>query len=133
MGIPRPRDDKAATIRRMLDFSESKLSCTDVQKSEPNELNLGDDSIKMSSSGISSSEYKQDSSSKNECSATDRRLHSAKWICNLPPSLKGLYEKQKNLGPKQSHSVLSCTTSPLREVVVQMHNRVGAVIKFIPA
>ena len=133
MGIARPRDDKAATIRRMLEFSGHEAICNDAQKIESHQLNQGEDSVKMSSSDIPSLQCEQDINSKNEISVTDRRHNPADWIFNLPPSLKGLYENQKKLGPKQSHSVFSSGTSPLREVVVQMHSRVGAVVKFLPA
>jgi hypothetical protein len=131
MGIARPRDDKAATIRRMLEHSEAKPLYSDSHKIESDELSQGDGSIKMISNDVSFSMCDQDSNLKSESSVTIQR-HCPDWICNLPPSLQGLYESQKNLSPKQSHSVFSSGTSPLRDVVVQMHNRVGAVIKFLP-
>jgi hypothetical protein len=131
MGIARPRDDKAATIRRMLEHSEAKLLYSDSQNIESQELNQEDGSIKMISTDISCSKCDQDSNLKSESSVTIKR-HCPDWICNLPPSLQGLYESQKNLSPKQSHSVFSSGTSPLRDVVVQMHSRIGAVIKFLP-
>lgn len=131
MGIARPRDDKAATIRRMLEHSEAKPSYSDSQKIESHQLNQGDGSIKMISTDISCSNCDQDSNLKSESCVTIKR-HCPDWICNLPSSLQGLYENQKNLSPKQSHSVFSSCTSPLRDVVVQMHNRIGAVIKFLP-
>lgn len=134
MGFARPRDDKAGTIRRMLDFAESKfMSESDTLNCDSHQLNQGEVSVMTSLGNITSCKCEQDSSTKNESSITDRRHHPADWIRNLPHSLRGVYENQKKLGPKQSHSVLACATSPLREVVVQMHRRVGAVIKYLPA
>lgn len=133
MGLARPRDDKAGTIRRMLDFSEGKPISSDGQKCGYHQQNQGEVSVVTSLGNITSSKCEQDSSMKNESSITDKRHHPADWICNLPHSLRGVYENQKRLGPKQSHRVLACATSPLREVVIQMHNRVGAVIKYLPA
>ena len=133
MGLARPRDDKAGTIRRMLDFSEGKPISSDTHKCDSHHLNQGEVSVMTSLGNVTSCKCEQDSSTMKGSSITDRQHHPADWICNLPHSLRGVYENQKKLGPKQSHSVIACATSPLRDVVVQMHNRVGAVIKYLPA
>ena len=118
----------------MLDFSEGKpISESDTSNCDYHQLNQGEDSVLTTLGNITSMKCEQDSSTKNGSSITDRRHHPADWVCNLPHSLRGVYENQKKLGPKQSHSVFACATSPLREVVVQMHKRVGAVIKYLPA
>jgi len=50
------------------------------------------------------------------------------WFRNLPKSLIGIYEGLQRQSPP-THSFLSLGTFPLRELVVQMHNREGAIIK----
>jgi hypothetical protein len=50
------------------------------------------------------------------------------WFRNLPKSLIGIYEGLQRQSPP-TQNFLSLGTFPLRELVVQMHNREGAVIK----
>lgn len=60
-----------------------------------------------------------------------RKESCSEWVKNLPRSLRGIYEEQKLRRENNLPSPPSLGTSCLRDVVVQMHNREGAVIKYL--
>ena len=146
MNIPRPRGDKAATIRQMLVKSfgcdtEGDIPCDTIRASK---LVESDDShstvegthrftpsdsngsvLSISTGNICSAINDSSSPSSTKIAATE-----PEWVMNLPKSLRGMYEDEKER--KVKHENLPClVTSPLREVVVQMHKREGAVIKYL--
>ena len=158
MGISRPRDDKAATIRKMLELSSGHDSDSEVDTpwdikerlSEGDELSSGDEGIYQSTSekSDSGSEKASDGSVLSlqgrgtKCTSTDsascdsskssrRGGEMPNWVKNIPGTLKGMYEDQKKLKVKQQQIPQCLGTSPLRDVVVQMHKREGAIIKYL--
>jgi hypothetical protein len=163
MDISRPRDDKAATLGKMLDYHRGRIADEkeeeigdDGQESQQHEhghyFELQDSETESDQSNTTASDYEgttdtaASSSKTNGTSETtsctlsapsskDNRQKSVRnskrqpeWVKSMPPTLLGLYEVQKSR--KISDDVTSpLGTSPLRELVVQMHNREGAVIK----
>ena len=143
MNIPRPRGDKAATIRQMLVSSfgcdtEGDVPRDTMRASELVELDdshstvegthrfiPSDSALSISTGNICSAINDSSSPSSTMIAATE-----PEWVMNLPKSLRGMYEDEKER--KVKHEKLPClVTSPLREVVVQMHKREGAVIKYL--
>ena len=135
MGITRPRDDKAATIRKMLEItygcnSAVKEPWGTVERNESDDVSschhveyrgLSQEEA-LDCIKIDSTEIREEYTSKNE--------HPA-WVMNLPVSLRGMYEGQKDHWVQKKCLLPSLVTSPLREVVVQMHNREGAIVKYL--
>lgn len=152
MNIPRPRGDKAATIRKMLEISFGCDAEGDIpsNKMGVSKLDEGDDLPRID--GLVTRSISGDSDSENSCdsavssllncdtlSATfispssvssNSEVMQPEWVINLPDSLRGMFEDQKQRKIKRED--VSCLiTSPLREVVVQMHKREGAIIKYL--
>ena len=154
MGIPRPRGDKAATIRKMLELSyggncDEELPSDSAESSVINdgeEMSSGDEETWLSGSGTDyDSERTSDTAvsslltSKSDSIIVDdvsfeypnKGKKQPEWVQNLPDTLKGMYEDQKKQRVKHQRILPCLATSPLREVVVQMHEREGAIVKYL--
>ena len=146
MNIPRPRGDKAATIRQMLvtsfgyDAEENvpfdTLRARKLVESEdlPSTVKATHHFTPSDSHGAAQSISTRNTSSAindgTSPSGTSAEAMQPEWVINLPKSLREMYEDEKER--KVKHEKLPClVTSPLREVVVQMHKREGAVIKYL--
>lgn len=139
MKILCPQVDKAATIREMIEVTYSDTEIVDVPWDTTNERSQLRTEMILSGeeehTGIISVRSCSDTESIG--STTDvpvtptRKQICPDWVKNLPHSLRGIYEEQKRRRDRKEPSPLCSGTSHLRDIVVQMHNREGAIIKYL--
>lgn len=135
MKIACPQVDKAATIREMIEFTYLDTEIIDVPWDSAKERDYCRTYV-ISGDETGHTEASFDDTESVESAievlvTLSRKESCPDWVKNLPRSLRGIYEDQKQRRENNLPSPPSLGTSHLRDVVVQMHNREGAIIKYL--
>lgn len=148
MKIARPRVDKAATIRKMIELTFSDADDLNVPWSRTDEHcryrttetindneacvgSLAECTKGIENLPISCNRIKKIESVADVSISSIRKRTCPDWIANLPLSLRGIYEEQKKMWDRRKPALPCLGTSHLRDVVIQMHSRDGAIIKYL--
>jgi hypothetical protein len=145
MDVVRPMVDKAALIRAMIGLTYSNTEIVDVpwdstseQSHFPPELISSDEEghtaiVSERTRSIEASSDGTESIGRNTVVplTPSRKQSCPDWVKNLPWSLRGIYEEEKLRRDLSKPSPTCSGTSHLRDVVVQMHNREGAIKKYL--
>jgi hypothetical protein len=145
MDVVHRQVDKAATIREMIDLTYSGTEIVDVPWDGTNEhshccpeIISSDDEERTGALSEStriieaSSDGKDSIGTKTVVPLSLRRMQTCPdWVNNLPCSLRGIYEEEKQRRDRNEPPPACSGTSHLRDVVVQMHDREGAIKKYL--